>query len=55
MTRELTVMLVRGSGQAPVTLRLNAWTVLVVSVLLVATIGACLWAGWNIGELTFAP
>jgi hypothetical protein len=54
MPRELTIMLVRDSGQAPFTLRLRTWSMLVLSVLAVATAGVCLWAGWQIGELTFA-
>jgi len=53
MRRELTVMLVRGAGRAPLTLRLNAWSVLGLSLLASATVGACLWAGFHIGELTF--
>ena len=53
MTRELTIMLVRSSGQAPLTLRLNAWSVLGLALLSVALFGGCLWAGWNLGELTF--
>lgn len=53
MARELTIMLVRSSGRASTTLRLNAWSVLGLTLLAVATACACLWAGWNIGELTF--
>ena len=54
MARELNIMLVRSSGQAPITLRLNAWSMLGLALLSIALIGACLWAGWNLGELTFA-
>jgi hypothetical protein len=54
MPRELTIMLVRDSGQAPFTLRLRAWSVLVVGMLALATVGGCLWAGFQIGELTFS-
>lgn len=54
MPRELTIMLVRDSGQAPFTWRLRTWSMLALSVVAIATAGACLWAGWQIGELTFA-
>ena len=54
MRRELTIMLVRDSGQAPFTLRLGAWSVLVLGTLALAVTGVCLWAGFQIGELTFA-
>jgi hypothetical protein len=54
MTRGLTIMLVRSAGQAPLTLRLSTWSMLGLAVLSIALIGACVWAGWNIGELTFA-
>jgi len=50
---ELTIMLVRSTGRASRTLRLNVWSLLALTVLAAATAGACLWAGWNIGELTF--
>ena len=50
---ELTIMLVRSSGAASRTLRLNVWSLLGLTLLAAATAGACLWAGWNIGELTF--
>lgn len=53
MSRELTIMLVRSSGQASSTLRLSAWSLLALTLLAAATAGVCLWAGWNIGELTF--
>ena len=54
MSRELTIMLVRDSGQAPFTLRLGVWSVLFAGMLALATIGVCLWAGFQIGELTFS-
>ena len=53
MSRELTIMLVRSSGRASRTLRLNAWSMFGLTLLAAATAGACLWAGWHIGELTF--
>lgn len=54
MPRELTIMLVRDSGQAPFTLRLRAWSMLALGTLALATVSACLWVGFQIGELTFA-
>jgi hypothetical protein len=54
MPRELTIMLVRDSGRAPFTLRLRAWSMLAVATLALAALGVCVWAGWQIGELTFA-
>jgi hypothetical protein len=54
MPRELTIMLVRDSGQAPFTLRLGAWSVLVVGALALVAALVCLWAGFQIGELTFS-
>lgn len=53
MSREVTIMLVHSTGRASRTMRLNAWSLIGLSLLAAATAGACLWAGWNIGELTF--
>jgi len=53
VARELTVMLVRGSGRSPITLRLSAGTVFAVGLLASTAVGACLWVGFRLGELTF--
>lgn len=54
MPRELTFVLLRSHGRAPVTLHLCAWSMLTLALVATAITASCVWAGWQLGELTFA-
>ncbi len=54
MSQALTIVVVRSGGRAPLTLRMRARSVLTLVFAATAITLACVWAGWQIGELTFA-